>query len=106
MILKQLLLEFIPSNEIKSRLKNKQIKVNNEVIDNFNIDIPTLGHYEDFGDFLFWNITDENKNALKNFNVRDFFGGELTNINKLDFLTGYILISVSKKEEYVFFINE
>lgn len=106
MILKELLLNFIPSRELKSRIANGQIRINNEVVTNVAIDLNIQDGYWTLGDFIYHQLNDDvNKalqiaNTLSNF--RDFFGEPETNIKYLKFLSGYTLIKISKKEEYVF----
>lgn len=101
--LRKILLDFIPSNEIKSRFKNKQLKINNEVVTDLNIELNVIGKPISLGDFIFNNLNTNLAKLLKVVNVRDFFGdGEETNLNHLKFLKGYTLITLSKKEEYVF----
>lgn len=114
MALKDILLLFLPSNEIKIRIKNKQIKINNEIVSDSNIlfdiqaeiveieDKRYLQGYWELGDFLFLN---EPFNLLSFVNVKDLFGSEPTNLYNLHFLTGYTLLSLSKKEHYVFITN-
>lgn len=100
MELKQLLLNFISSNEIKQRFKNGQIKVNNEIPIDLKVDLNINSNsYWDLGDFIFDNLPNK---SLEIFNIRDFFGEKPTNIKSLKFLTGFTLISISKKEEFVF----
>lgn len=52
MILHEFLLNFIPSKEIKTRLKNNQIKVNNEVIDTTKLELNTLDYCIDYPNFM------------------------------------------------------
>lgn len=56
MNIKQILKELgIPSNEIKSRLANKQIKLNGENFD-YSTDLNVDEKYVELGDFIFNNI--------------------------------------------------
>lgn len=99
MKLREILLVFLDSKEIKIRIGNKQIKVNNEIVTDRELEIPiqSLDNSE-LGCFLY-----DNNIKLPVFgNIRDFFGNEPTNIKSLNFLTGYTLITISKKQEYVF----
>jgi hypothetical protein len=101
MLLKELLLQFIPSNEIKSRVKNKQIKINNDIIDNINIEIDIIpDYYLDLADFVYYNI--EFLKNIEYFGIENLIGSD-TNIEKYQFLTEYYLLTISKKEKFVFF---
>lgn len=102
--LRETLRAFVNAKEVKTRLNNNQIKINNEVVKDLDIELNIQEHYWELSDFIFIN-----SEHLRLFpilgNVRDFFGEEPTNIKELEFLTGYTLISISKKEEYVFINN-
>jgi len=92
----------IPSKELKTRIKNKQIKLNNEVIETTNIELNVDWKSPmDLGCFIFYNITILPRFIYFN-NIKSFFGDEeKTNIQSLQFLSNYILISISKKEHIV-----
>jgi hypothetical protein len=100
--LNQLLLNHIPSKEIKARLKNKQIKVNNEVVTNSSFDFEiSLEHPIELGDFVFSNIEKMPK-LFRVIDIKDFFGEEDTNLEGVKFLSNFILISISKREHFVY----
>lgn len=103
MKLQEILKEFIPSAEIKQRIKNKQIKINNKAVDNTSIDLDITGHYMKIGDFILHNLTGAIGDALSLFPIKDEF--EEASIPLLSFCEGYILITISKKEDYVFIKN-
>lgn len=117
MKLREILLNFIPSKDIRIRLNNKQIKVNNEVVIDGNLELNITGEWLEmdevkylngwweFGDFLYYNVEALEGIPSRLFDLKDFFGEEPTNIKQLEFLTGYILISLSKREHYVFMIK-
>lgn len=91
----------IPVKEIKGRFANKQIKINNVLCTAIDHDIRIQDGYWDLGDFLFYNMT-----SLKTFmfidDIKDLFGECASNIEALKFLSGYTLLSISKKEHFVF----
>lgn len=94
----------IPSKEIKTRFKNKQVRLNGIETDNIELDI------EDFimecGEFL-CSFYDEKQ--IKTLNVwknicdckpAELFG-EPSNINIIDNLEAFICLSASKNEHYI-----
>lgn len=104
--IREILKQHIPSNEIKQRFNNKQIKLNNEVVTDLNqvlsID-PELSW--DLGDFIFYNVERltpliQHQGILGN--VRGWFGDFDTNIKKFRFLGAYDLLEFSKKDAIVF----
>lgn len=102
MKLREILINFIDSKEIKVRIVNNQIRVNNEVVIDRELDIPIQSlDNSDLGCFL----VDNNVKLPKFVDIREFFGEGDTNIKELEFLSGYTLISISKKQEYVFMNN-
>lgn len=118
MNLRDVLSFYCPSKEIKQRINNGQIKINNRVIK--NLDVEVSFDYDnvkqvDLPDFLMDSGLELNQiNQLKvfgDFNIMNFFGSPTldegpTNINKFGFLRGFILLSLSKKEHYVYINNE
>jgi hypothetical protein len=110
MKLKTLLVEVlhIPSNEVKTRLKNKQVKINNEIVTNSDQEIDVIiDDYQDLGKWLTDHLSDHQgairvANTIAPGGFRDFFGPDPTNVPSLMFFTEYTLITVSKREEYVF----
>lgn len=90
--------EFIPSSEIKRRINNKQIKWNNKVVEGIE-EVGEISGYWELGDFLFMNAP--LPQCLHWFDVKEFFGMESTNVRSLNFLTGYNLLTLSKKEHFV-----
>ena len=54
--IREILKNYIPSNEIKQRLNNKQIKLNNQIVTDLNTMMDILPDWRmDFGDFIFNN---------------------------------------------------
>lgn len=118
MNLRDVLSFYCPSKEIKQRINNGQIKINNKVVK--NLDVEVSFEYDnvkqvDLPDFLVDSGLDLNQlTMLKNYadlNIMDLFGSPtldegLTNINKFKFLSGFILLSLSKKEHYVYTNND
>jgi hypothetical protein len=114
MNIRQLLRHFdlVGSAEVKIRLANRQIKLNGEDFDqsqDFNIDLNSMAH---IGDFLTDNWEILNSVAVFQLfrgNVPDMFGTD-HNFNRdnpaiqkwLDFVQGFICISISKKHHFVF----
>lgn len=106
--LHDILKHFLPSNEIKNRIANKQLKLNNKIITSKmlkNEIIFNISFWE-FDDFVYnWMKTLNKKQIQLVFicnNIEDFFGPEPSNIKTLNFLTGFSLLSLSKKEKFVF----
>lgn len=94
----------VPSKEIKTRFKNKQIKLNGQDVDNIELDI------EDFimecGEFL-CNFYDDKQ--IKSLNIwknmcdckpTELFG-ESSTIKLLDNLESFNCLSISKNEHYI-----
>lgn len=114
--IREILSLFGPSKEMKQRLNNGQIKINNEVIKSFDVEVNIEFNWEthklvDLPDFLMDSDLDLKQVALlksyANLDIFNFFGSptifeEKTNINKFAFLSKFILISISKREHYVF----
>lgn len=109
MTLHQTLLQLADSNELKVRLKNRQIKLNNEVVTDTKIEFPTdetfnkVGYME-LGEFIYENIDRLRCHMpwYKVWDIRDFFGPGETNIPWLAWLSDYDVVVISKKEQYVF----
>lgn len=99
MTLRDILIKHIPSKEIKQRLNNKQIKLNNEVVTNTNIELNVENNFTDLGDFL---LSSELPFVAKIFDIKDFFGPGETNVKSLQFLKNYTLITISKREHFVY----
>ena len=103
MKLRELLVSLIPSKEIKSRLANGQIKINNISVKE-NIELNVQDGYWELGDFIFYNSKSIGIHPILG-DIKDFFGtdtDEPTNIHDLDFLSAFTLISISKREHFVF----
>ena len=99
--IQDLLKEFLPSNEIRQRFNNKQIKLNNEIVQDLKAVLSIDEEFrEDLGDFIFRNI-DRVKYISYFGNVRDWFGNFETNVEKFKFLGAYDLLQYSKKEAVV-----
>lgn len=105
MILHNILLRHgLKSNEIKARLSNGQIKVNNELVTDSKIEVEVDDDFDpiEIGEFIFQNL-DLIPHIFRVIDIKSFFGKEsTTNINAAKFLEKYILISTSKKEHIVF----
>ena len=88
--LHDILKNFLPSNEIKNRIKNRQLKLNNEIItsDMLKNEIQFDISFWEFDDFIFdWMKTLSKKQIQLVFicnNVEDFFGPEPTNIKTFE----------------------
>jgi hypothetical protein len=99
--LNEFLLSKIPSKEIKIRMGNNLIKINGEPIKERHQELPVEDEAEELGEFVFRNIE-----ALAPFTglitIKDMFGPEPTNIPALQFLTEHLLLSISKREHFVF----
>ena len=93
MIIRDLLKEFIPSNEIRARINTNTIKINGDSItlENLNNELDILDGYWEFEDFI-----------LHCFNIEDFFGQEESNIHLFKWLSGFLLLTIGKKQKYVF----
>lgn len=102
MELHQILLKHIPSKEIKARLNNKQVKVNNEPVSSSKIDVDVIDEaWEELGNFVFRHI-DKIPNCFNFIDIKDFFGEGETNIEAVSFLSDFTLVSISKIEHFVF----
>jgi hypothetical protein len=117
--LRELLSLFGPSKEIKQRMSNKQIKINNEVITSFDVEVDIKFNWEthqlvEAPEFLMDSGLDLSQLAgMKSYGISilDFFGSptikeDPTNIEKFAFLTNYVLVTISKREHYIFPNNE
>lgn len=120
MNIRELLSLFGPSKEIKQRMNNGQIKVNNIPIKSFDVEVDIRFDWEthelvELSDFLM--DSGMNLNQLLNLkkfsglDILDFFGSDTikerpTNIEKFEYLREYVLVSISKKEHYVFKNND
>lgn len=115
MNIREVLSFFGPSKEMKQRLNNGQIKINNQVVKSFDVeydfDYEFEGEALELADFLCNNGIDLRQlTLLKSYtglNVIDLFGAPTlladdTNIEKFEFLKEYVVLSISKKEHYVF----
>lgn len=112
MTIKELILTFIPSKEIKQRISNKQIKLNNIPITDMTIEVDfNTSKFDELGCFLVKEIVPLGKILkFKNlgFDFKDFFGEhdfENTSGDSpvyLRPLRDYILLTLSKTEMYVF----
>lgn len=90
----------LPVKEIRQRFANKQIKINNQLCTALDHNVDVGDGYWELGDFLFINgAAIESKPWV---DIKDFFGPTKTNIKSLRFLSGFTLISISKKEHFVF----
>jgi hypothetical protein len=99
--IKEILKKHIPSNEIKQRFNNKQIKFNTLVVTDLNQELEIHEDFStDLGEFVFKHI-DKLKNINVLGNVKDFFGDFDTNVKKFKFLGAYDLLEFSKKESVV-----
>lgn len=87
------------SNEIKARFKQKQIKVNGEVIEN-DIDIE-MDSILDVGDFVF-SLMRNNvwKLRLQIFGLEGLFGSNIKN-DLTEFLKQFKIVRTSKKDIFV-----
>lgn len=100
--IREILKNYIPSNEIKQRLNNKQIKLNNQIVTDLNTMMDILPDWRmDLGDFIF-NNADRLKHITYFGNIRDWFGDYDTNVTKFKFLGAYDLLEFSKKDGIVF----
>jgi hypothetical protein len=113
--LRELFSLFGPSKEIKQRMSNGQLKINNKVIKSFDVEVNIDFDWEthklvELSDFLMDSGLDLGQLVkMKAFgiDIMDFFGSPTlndgpTNIKKFEFLENYVLVSISKKEHYVF----
>ena len=106
-----LLKHFLKVGEIHARIDKKQIKINGVAInrDNLSDDINVMDGYWEYSEFVFdWYKDTKPTGSLilrGGCSIRDFFGSEPTNIDIMRFFTGFDLVSLSKKEEYVFMIK-
>lgn len=90
----------LPVKEIRSRFANKQIKINNQLCTALDHKLDIHDGYWELGDFIFLNSS-----AIQTkpwIDIKDFFGPTKTNIIPLRFLSGFTLVSISKKEHFVF----
>lgn len=90
--------------DIKQRVANGQIRINGEKITDLDTELSIQEGYWELGDFCYHSAHQLNRfsTELKLIGIRNLFGEEPTNIAGLDFLTGFSLIQLSKREEYVF----
>lgn len=110
MTLKELLQNFLPSKEIRVRLINNQVKVNNEIVNDPGFILNVQEGYWRLDDFFWVNRHSESfqrgikvANVFSNF--RNYFGEPYEGFKDLEILTGFTLVSFSKhpcNESYVF----
>lgn len=117
MNLRNVLAFYCPSNEIKQRIKNGQIKINNIPIKSLDVEVDFYdeGPSTELPDFLTTcGINLKQLTLLKGYtglNICDFFGSPTleegpTNIPQFEFLRGFVLLTLSKREHYVYVNNE
>lgn len=92
------------SKEIKSRFKQKQIKVNGEVLENdIDIDVDSI---LDVGDFVFLLMRNNVwKLRLQMFGLEGLFSSNIKN-DLTEFLQNFMLVRTSKKDIFVIKIKE
>lgn len=107
MLLIDILKGFLPSNEIKIRHKNGSILVNNTKVP-LDTDVKVSEYHLELGEFIFHNVKYLNGYQYF-FNIKDLFGEPVTindqEIEKLKFIEGFTLITISKNQSFVF-LNE
>lgn len=102
----------IPTKEIKQRFANRQIKVNGNVVDALDHDIPIQDGYWELGDFIYECMKSSDKDFCRhltmlkfyfNSDITTFFGGcNMINNKAAKFLSGFVCLTLSKKEHIVF----
>lgn len=101
-----LLCEFMPANEAKVRLKSGRIKINNEVVQDMNIELPIQEGYWELGEFVYNHYVSLPKDLHWLFmlfdDIRYLFGETPSNVKIMRFYSGFTLITLSKREEFVF----
>ncbi len=90
----------LPVKEIRNRFANKQIKINNQLCTALDHKLEIEDGYWELGDFIFLNGSAITHKPWVD--IKDFFGPTKTNIKSLRFLSGFTLVSISKKEHFVF----
>lgn len=113
MKIRDLLKEFMFVKDIKARINSNTIKINNNpvTIDMLENDLDILDGYWEFEDFIFDNIYKKNIKKSESlylhcFDIKDYFGNEEeTSIDFLKWLSGFLLLTISKKESYIFMYN-
>jgi len=115
MKIRELLKEFMFVKDIKARINNNTIKINGSVVtvDMLDKDIDILSGYWEYHDFTYRsfyykrNIKKSENLVLNCFDIKDFFGDDVdTNIDFLKWLRGFLLLTISKKESYVFMYSQ
>lgn len=102
----------IPTKEIKQRFANKQLKVNGNIVDALDHNVPIMDGYWELGDFIFESMKSSDEEFCKhltilkvfiNSDITTFFGGcNISNNKAAKFLSGFVCLTLSKKEHYVF----
>lgn len=90
-----------PVKDIRSRFANMQIKINNETCTAIDAKLNIGDGYWELGEFIAINAKHLD-DKLKVLDIKNFFGTGKTNIKSLEFLSGFTLVSISKKEHFVF----
>ncbi len=101
--IREILKNYMPSNELKQRFNNKQLKLNNEVVTDLNQVLSIDPDFSmDLGDFIFYQIDNRLKHITVFGNIRDWFGDFDTNVERFKFLGAYHVLEFSKKDAIVF----
>lgn len=100
MTIQKLTSEFINSTEFKLRLKNQQVKLNNNVV-NKDYGLNDLVYYGTLDKFVFDSIDYLYMFPLLG-DIKDYFSVNDSNPKTTLWLQGFTLISLSKREHYVF----
>jgi hypothetical protein len=105
MTLLDLLKEFFPVNECKKRFANKQIKINGEICTALDHDLQIQDGYWELGDFIYHNMSDDFSKRIDKF--KKLSGNTIQQMFDYDyFLDGFLCVSFSKREHYVFILSQ
>lgn len=103
MVLRDILLKFIFSKDIKQRLSNGQIKVNNTSVSNADMLLNVKDEYVELPLWIIDNLPLVTKANLICIDFKDLFGtDEPTNIEVFKHFEKFTLVSISKREHFVF----
>lgn len=112
MTIRELLLQHLPSNEIKQRFNNKQIKINGKVVKNLNRPI-NCDYYLPLDEWLilhdkkFINKLENLKKIFIDYTLDELFSIKNTNINSniLKYLKAFLILQIDKKTKLILFKN-
>ena len=112
MTIRELLLQHIPSNEIRQRFNNKQIKINGKVVKNLNRPLNSnyyleLDEWLVLHDIKFINDLQHIQIIFNELSLDELFNVTKTNINHyiIKYLKSFMILQIDNKTKLILFKN-